>query len=386
MMILIAHHPVVVMGEEFVPPSKPNYAVLETIPASTLAQNIEFQNACKEMAGYYKDENKNPSLKKVIVMAGVNFGYLDFLYNFKCFMDRLGIKFLPLALDHQIYTYLQKSKLAPAFLLPDLPGREKVANTPSGFGGKDFNLIGCRKMEVVAAALELGYDVIFSDVDIPWLRDPINYLFYDNIDYVHSQNVPCKFKWKFNDTMEGNTGLYSVRSSPQAIRTWQLTFKSCSQTPLYDDQTMFWLILRTNPSPIAVPQALCPQLAKYGEGAKPFADITVNTDSTHIVSCPLNNCMFSASHTRDSNTFQQLVSGLRNQKEVAYTVHANWMNGRGKKKNALRTTGLWMVVQPQHLSHSFFMDLKKNPTDTQVDNVLQGQWTCKNPTSTLMNG
>jgi hypothetical protein len=96
--------------------------------------------------------------------------------------------------------------------MPDLPGRPKVANTPSGFGGLEFNLIGCRKLEVVLAALELGYDVIFTDVDIAWVRDPINHLFYNNIDYVHTRNLPCNFKWKFDDSMEGNTGnvLFSI--------------------------------------------------------------------------------------------------------------------------------------------------------------------------------
>lgn len=42
---------------------------------------------------------------------------------------------------------------------------------------KNFNLIGCRKMEAVGAALKLGYNVIFSDVDIAMLRDPIDDLF-----------------------------------------------------------------------------------------------------------------------------------------------------------------------------------------------------------------
>jgi len=32
-------------------------------------------------------------------------------------------------------------------------------------------------MEAVGAALQLGYDVIFSDVDIAMLRDPVDDLF-----------------------------------------------------------------------------------------------------------------------------------------------------------------------------------------------------------------
>jgi len=63
-------------------------------------------------------------------------------------------------------------------------------------------------MEAVGAALTLGYDVIFSDVDIAILRDPIDYVFMSGFDYMHSTNNGCARKWKFNDTMEGNTGMY----------------------------------------------------------------------------------------------------------------------------------------------------------------------------------
>lgn len=61
-------------------------------------------------------------------------------------------------------------------------------------------------MEAVGAALKLGYNVIFSDVDIAILKDPIDYLFLNQIDYTHSTNNGCAKKWDFNETMEGNTG------------------------------------------------------------------------------------------------------------------------------------------------------------------------------------
>lgn len=70
-------------------------------------------------------------------------------------------------------------------------------------------MIGCRKMEAVLAALRLGYDVIFSDMDIVYFKDPIKYLFFPDVDYVHSENKGCNVKWNFNETMEGNTGTHS---------------------------------------------------------------------------------------------------------------------------------------------------------------------------------
>ena len=200
-------------GGVFVPPSNPDYADLEKKEKSKLSSDPAFIAACQEKAGYYEDMKRNPTLAKTILIAGVNNGYKDFLHNFKCHTDRLGIKFLPISLDEGIYGYITNNNLfTTTYLMKDIPGRDRVAAEPSGFGGKNFNLIGCRKMEAVAAALELGYDVVFSDVDIGFVQDPINYLFFPGIDYIHSTNKGCGVKWSFNETMEGNTGnIYELK-------------------------------------------------------------------------------------------------------------------------------------------------------------------------------
>jgi hypothetical protein len=185
-------------------------------------------------------------------------------------------------------------------------------------------------------------------------------------------------------------GFYSVRSNPQSIRTWSLAFKSCAQAPAYDDQTMYWLILRTNQNPVAKPMSECPAINGTSPNV-PYAKLQMNTDSKVITTCPLSGCTFSASHLRDYNTFQQLVQSLTKAKQPAYTVHANWMNGRGKKKGALMRTGLWMVEQPSNLPQTFFMDLKqhldkdqRNPNAT-LKMLLEGEWKCNKPNSVLMN-
>lgn len=119
----------------FVPPSTPNYTELEQWHTSTIDTQPEFIAACKEMAGFYKDPKKNPKLSKTIMMGGINYSYRDFYHNFRCYTDRLGIKYLPISLDQNIYEYIKTNKLAPTFPMPDLPGREKVKSEASGFGG-----------------------------------------------------------------------------------------------------------------------------------------------------------------------------------------------------------------------------------------------------------
>jgi hypothetical protein len=97
--------------EEFVPPSKPDFQHLSTVPPSKIATYPEFIKGCKEMAGYYKDSERNKSLNKTIFISGINYSYRDFYHNFKCFLDKLGIKFFPISLDKEIYQYLTENKV-----------------------------------------------------------------------------------------------------------------------------------------------------------------------------------------------------------------------------------------------------------------------------------
>lgn len=367
----------------FVPPTKPDYSDLNNRDSSVLSDDPLFIKACEEYAGYYKDSTKNPSLNKTILIAGVNNGYKDFFHNFKCYTDRLGLKFFPLSLDEGIYTYLTSNKIATTYLMSDIPGRGKVASEPSRFGGKNFNLIGCRKMEAVHAALKLGYDVIFSDVDIALLADPVEYLFFPGIDYTHSSNNGCDKKWFFNDTMEGNTGFYAVKSNPQTIRTWDLTYKLCAKSPLYDDQTILWLILRTNQNPSPVPIAQCPKPKSYYDlnpkAQNPnLVDLTIQRTNDQIVTCPLNNCMFSSGNIRENMYYEMLGKSLKRTGNTAVAVHANWMTGKDQKKAALARSGLWIARRRGGVARSAAANNEKV-------RPIAGNWTCVEPTSFLVS-
>lgn len=145
--------------------------------------------------------------------------------------------------------------------------------------------------------------------------------------------------------MEGNTGFYAVKSNPRTIRTWDLTYRACSLTPLYDDQTMFWLILRNNLNPRPAPLPTCPSTTtSTGLLLATTPSLESAKEDVPIVSCPLNSCVFSAGALRNYETLDRLTSGLRGVGQSAVTVHANWMNGRQKKQFALQSNGLWITT------------------------------------------
>ena len=66
-----------------------------------------------------------------------------------------------------------------------------IGSAATEFRSKQFNLITAKKKEVVHDILVLGYDVLFSDTDVALVRDPIPYLLWEGVDYVHTVNTVC---------------------------------------------------------------------------------------------------------------------------------------------------------------------------------------------------
>jgi hypothetical protein len=154
-----------------------------------------------------------------------------------------------------------------------------------------------------------------------------------------------------------------------------LAYKACSQAPLYDDQTMFWLILRTNANPSPFPLSSCPAAANDKKNVKKNVDDELKMfaakseferQNSLITSCPLDSCMFSASNLRDGFFFNKLANALEDKQSFAVMAHANWMNGKEKKKAALLQTGLWLaqrsVVQNNNINN------KNNDNENEFNN------------------
>ena len=68
---------------------------------------------------------------------------------------------------------------------------ETIGEDMTYFRNTKFNIITRYKKKIVTNILSLGYDVLFSDTDVVVVRDPMPYLRFTNVDYVHSVNVLC---------------------------------------------------------------------------------------------------------------------------------------------------------------------------------------------------
>lgn len=183
------------------------------------------------VAGIYEDSSKATSMGvgKAVLVTGCNYGFLNHLHNFDCFMKRLGMKYIVMAMDTKVYDYLQQNTSIVAYHLTGADSSD-VTSLPQEFRSKNFNIITAKKKEAVHKILNLGYDVLFADTDVAILRDPLPYMIWENVDYVHSLNAFCKVNefWDFfyKSKLEGNTGFYFVRSNNQTIKLWLDAFNA----------------------------------------------------------------------------------------------------------------------------------------------------------------
>jgi len=322
-------------------------------------------------SGLYADESKSsPGHKNTILVTALNYAYLNHYHNFKCFVNRLGLKHVAVGFDKQTYAYLQA--LDDPTMYPYLFDANATINSVE-FRIGDFHKISVAKFEAVYAMMKLGYNVIFSDPDVAFVRDPMHVFLNDELDYMHSINVYCRQSnardknWKFiQGPIEGNTGLYYVKSSSNMIRFWKDFFKFVpTQFTFLDDQTLFWKFIRqrfagTNPLKM-VPRGPCPDshnpkgsLSGPHEGERKYSKDEARAQPANLLSCYLDSCQFPAGAFVNSVdtippapvSIVEIVDELHDQggKDL-YTTHANFLTGNEVKQSRMELNGHWLATK-----------------------------------------
>ena len=173
-------------------------------------------------------------INKTVVVTAFNYGYSNHLFNFKCFLERLDIKFLAVAMDEHAYAStvnISRNMITYLWMHPasyDDVLHPKVEESSTKFRSPQFNVMSMIKIESVFAIMKLGYNVIFIDPDVAVVRDPVPYMVHHGVDYVHTHNKICPqcYDWNFTTSEEeGNTGMYFVKSNPRTINLFDTVIK-----------------------------------------------------------------------------------------------------------------------------------------------------------------
>eukprot|EP00271_Cylindrocystis_brebissonii_P010212 TRINITY_DN26334_c0_g1_i1.p1 TRINITY_DN26334_c0_g1~~TRINITY_DN26334_c0_g1_i1.p1 ORF type:complete len:755 (+),score=87.54 TRINITY_DN26334_c0_g1_i1:1397-3661(+) len=140
-----------------------------TIPTEPTAKPVPgLPHTLKELVNQVAEDN-------VVVLTGCSFASRDLLMNFVCNLRSLGVsRFLIAAFDEEMYRFAFIQGL-PVFLQP-APSTSSVTADDCLAGSACHTAQSHLKTHAALAVLELGVSVVWSDVDVLWLSEPVEAL------------------------------------------------------------------------------------------------------------------------------------------------------------------------------------------------------------------
>ncbi len=195
---------------------------INTITESTIKRNMT-PHERKEM--FRKSLMENASNDKVIMLALIDHGYLDVALNF----------YETSILKHNIHNFLFVSMVQSAcdnisdsnvncVAYYDLNQGEKSSNYMS----PEFLHKMALRTQFITDALEWGYTIIHTDIDIIFFKDPIPYLLDNNNYHIQGlQDLPNYL----------NAGFLCIRSTEATVQIYQKLTSDLLTNPQVEDQS-----------------------------------------------------------------------------------------------------------------------------------------------------
>ncbi|EFJ30957.1 Rhamnogalacturonan II Xylosyl transferase-like protein [Selaginella moellendorffii] len=275
-----------------------------------------------------------------IVVCAVSFPYLAFLVNWLISIASHGHhdKVLVIAEDYEMLNYVNEFWPGHAVLVPPaLP-----LATAQRFGSQGFFNFTSRRPQHLLKLLELGYSVLYNDVDMVWMSDPFPLFTGDHDIY-------------FTDDMTAIKPLDHSHSLPPPGKKGRTYICSCM------------IFLRPTPGAKLVLQKWIEELQQQPWSPKakandqPAFNWALNKTSNKVDMYLLPQASFPSGGLYFKNeTWRRLP---QNQNKLTI-IHNNYITGFDKKIKRFHDTGLWLI-DDAHVNTLPDFNLVKHYLDTQ---------------------
>ena len=138
------------------------------------------------MIKYISSKFKKKKNDKTYIVVFANYNYLPVLENWLEAVRRIHVEnFMIISLDEKLHHYLQGKKIASLLRPCEL----------------DLGKLWIHRVDIILELMEEGYDIIHSDADAVWIKDPQPYLNKLDQDMIFSQGtywpLDVHKKWGF---------------------------------------------------------------------------------------------------------------------------------------------------------------------------------------------
>ena len=109
----------------------------------------------------------------VVIVTWANHHYRDFAQFWVARLRALNLtNFMVGAMDEELYAHLVSDGV-PTWHMGSKGIDSKAVKRDFGWGSKNFHKMGRDKIRLIRDFTRAGVDVLISDIDVAWLRDPI---------------------------------------------------------------------------------------------------------------------------------------------------------------------------------------------------------------------
>ncbi|KAL6569129.1 hypothetical protein OROHE_003410 [Orobanche hederae] len=270
---------------------------------------------------------------KTIVLGVAGYSYKDMLMSWVCRLRHLKVlNFLVCALDNEIYDFSVLQGL-PVIKCAH-PPPTNISFDNCHFGTECFQKVTKVKSRMVLQILKLGFNVLLSDVDVYWFKNPLTYLSSFGPAVLVAQSDEYNLTGPINLPRRLNSGFYYAHSDNTTVRALEKVVRHAANSN-FSEQPSFY-------------DTLC------GEGGSHMlGDYRCLEPETNLVVQFLNRNLFPNGAYR--GLWEQKDTRKACMETGCFVIHNNWINGRKKKLERQVLSGLWdydintrMCLQPWH--------------------------------------
>lgn len=248
-------------------------------------------------------------VNNTIILSALNFGYRGILQNWVCNMRHLGISnFVIAALDADLYKFAFTRGLPTYMENTILQGLNSSLISDASYGTDAFKQLTKMKSRVVVRLMKHGLNVVWTDCDIIWFKNPLPDMWGYGKDLVIQTNAPD------NEPMNGrrriNSGFYLARANEATIKAFEDIIEFASKSRM-TEQPCFYDIMCGKEGQTVVGDTMC----KYN-------GMVVELLDRHKYPNGITDGIWDSPPGTIHQKFPEL-----------FVLHNNWVKGAGAKRD-----------------------------------------------------
>mmetsp|Transcript_3085 Transcript_3085/g.9406 ORF Transcript_3085/g.9406 Transcript_3085/m.9406 type:complete len:355 (-) Transcript_3085:2801-3865(-) len=184
---------------------------------------------------------------KYVAVFVANYGYRDLAMNMVCSLKHLGLSdYVLLSLDDKMHAFATKRGVSSVLLhsnhTKSVELLEHLPEEAAQFGSKEFVRVSLTKTAVVLSLLKRNFYVLFIDVDVALLQDPLPHFAAQSESIVATSDIRFGKDDSRKLNQRVNSGLFLAKPQRQVIEAFEQIARIGAQNNRSQQKAFNWVL------------------------------------------------------------------------------------------------------------------------------------------------